>query len=145
MRGGAGDEAFGDQRELLPRPLTAQLTGRAVSVLYDNGATTLCAASGVTAVIQFNQDFGDIPLLVPDATDLTHSSIIISPSLAVALKQTSDKEDAVCSNRGLCDPLSGRCACDGEFWGSSDGYGMRGSRGDCGVAVNLASITGCPV
>ena len=145
LRGGAGDEAFGDQREMLPRPLNAQLTGRAVSVLYDNGATTLCAASGVTAVIQFNQDFGDIPLLVPDATDLTHSSIIISPSLAVALKQTSDKEDAVCSNRGLCDPLSGRCACDGEFWGSSDGYGMRGSRGDCGVAVNLASITGCPV
>ena len=145
LRGGAGDEAFGDQREMLPRPLNAQLTGRALSVLYDNGATTLCAASGVTAIIQFNQDFGDIPLLVPDATDLTHSSIIISPSLAVALKQTSDKEDAVCSNRGLCDPLSGRCACDGEFWGSSDGYGMRGSRGDCGVAVNLASITGCPV
>ena len=145
LRGGAGDEAFGDQREMLPRPLNAQLTGRAVSVLFDNAATTLCAASGVTAIIQFNQDFGDIPLLVPDATELTHSSIIISPSLAVALKQTSDKEDAVCSNRGLCDPLSGRCACDGEFWGSSDGYGMRGSRGDCGVAVNLASITGCPV
>ena len=72
LRGSAGDEAFGDQREMLPRPLNAQLTGRAVSVLYDNGATTLCAASGVTAIIQFNQDFGDIPLLVPDATDLTH-------------------------------------------------------------------------
>merc|ERR1719171_1656625 len=77
LRGGAGDEAFGDQREMLPRPLNAQLTGRAVSVLYDNDATTLCAASGVTAIIQFNQDFGDIPLLVPDATELTHSSIII--------------------------------------------------------------------
>merc|ERR1719160_301123 len=37
LRGGAGDEAFGDQREMLPRPLNAQLTGRAVSVLYDNG------------------------------------------------------------------------------------------------------------
>ena len=50
LRGGAGDEAFGDQREMLPRPLNAQLTGRAVSVLYDNGATTLCAARPAHAV-----------------------------------------------------------------------------------------------
>ena len=144
LSGNSGDEAFGDEREWLPRPLNAQLTMSSISVLYDGGATTLCAAAGVTAIVQFNQDFGDLPLLVPDASELTHSSMIISPSLAVALKQTSDKESAVCSNRGLCDPLSGRCACDQEFWGSSDGYGMRGSRGDCGVAVNLASIVGCP-
>ena len=57
-----------------------------------------------------------------DGSGLTH----------VSIKGT--KENAICSNRGLCSD-DGTCDCfntNGDVYGSSDGYGNAGIRGDCG-------------
>ena len=40
-------------------------------------------------------------------------------------------ENAVCSNRGICDEISGECRCFIQ-WGSSNGQNGPGPRGDCG-------------
>lgn len=55
------------------------------------------------------------------------------------------KENAECNNHGVCDTATGACRCaqlvvpgttNFRFrFGSSDGYGGRGGRGDCGFAV----------
>ena len=59
----------------------------------------------------------------------------------------------MCSGRGLCDTLTGDCACymaPMPGYRSSDGYGNPGNRGDCGAAddhkfyANEDGILGCP-
>ena len=56
-----------------------------------------------------------------------------------------DKENAFCSNRGVCDTSTGVCTCSANF-DTSDGKGRKGTatfnRGDCGHAT--ATITACP-
>ena len=42
-----------------------------------------------------------------------------------------NKENILCSNRGICDHMTGLCTCFRGF-GSSDGNGGPGTRGDCG-------------
>jgi hypothetical protein len=52
------------------------------------------------------------------------------------------KENALCSNHGICDRATGSCQCSQQLiegttqylfrWSSSDGYGNKGTRGDCG-------------
>lgn len=49
------------------------------------------------------------------------------------------KENLVCSDHGECDYATGTCQCAiakgthyEYYWGSSDGYGNQGRRGDCG-------------
>ena len=44
-------------------------------------------------------------------------------------------ENAVCNNRGLCDPYSGFCKCFKGFY-SSDGAGRGGSLNDCGHVLD---------
>lgn len=54
---------------------------------------------------------------------------------AVFMSRVGSKEADVCANRGLCSFTDGICACyntNGDAYGSSDGYGAAGSRGDCG-------------
>lgn len=52
------------------------------------------------------------------------------------------KENVDCSNHGLCDTDTGMCRCfqsplQGLYsWDSSDGYGNKGLRGDCGYQVH---------
>lgn len=56
----------------------------------------------------------------------------------VAVK--GNKENAPCSNRGVCDEDTGSCRCfdtNGDVFAGSDGYGNIGDRGDCGHAVTL--------
>lgn len=55
------------------------------------------------------------------------------------------KENDLCSNRGLCDYTEGSCLCfdtNGDTFGSSDGYGKPGVRGDCGYA--MTTVAHCP-
>lgn len=59
------------------------------------------------------------------------------------------KESDTCSNRGSCDETTGVCSCystNGDEYGSSDGYGKVGKRGDCGYVVTstLTSVSTCP-
>ncbi|CAM9684713.1 unnamed protein product [Pylaiella littoralis] len=55
------------------------------------------------------------------------------------------KENAECSNRGMCDTGEGFCECftsNDDIYASSDGYNGPGTRGDCGYQVT--TTTGCP-
>eukprot|EP01035_Chromulina_nebulosa_P021371 gene21371-27688_t len=69
-----------------------------------------CTESGSIWTIEFIQNFGDQPLIIPT---------------------TSTKENDLCSNRGVCDFTSGVCDCSTNFE-SSNGYNEIGTRGDCG-------------
>ena len=52
--------------------------------------------------------------------------------LAVRRTRSGGKEEAPCSQRGICDGELGICKCfDGNV--ASDGRGLKGSRGDCGA------------
>ena len=60
------------------------------------------------------------------------------------------KENVYCSNHGYCDFTNGHCKCAQATslhysykWQSSNGYGFRGNRGDCGYQRDKS--TTCPV
>lgn len=55
----------------------------------------------------------------------------------IAYKGTVESE--VCSDRGICDQTTGQCQCFVGF-GSSDGLGARGGRGDCGFRLPIVPI-----
>ena len=49
----------------------------------------------------------------------------------------------MCANRGSCDSLTGVCNCyntNGDAYGSSDGYGSAGPRGDCGYVRGVVVL-----
>jgi hypothetical protein len=59
------------------------------------------------------------------------------------------KEDDFCANRGLCDPIDGTCSCfdtNNDVYGSSNGYGAPGTRGDCGYIISATTkvVSSCP-
>uniref|UniRef100_A0A6V1QSW3 EGF-like domain-containing protein n=1 Tax=Heterosigma akashiwo TaxID=2829 RepID=A0A6V1QSW3_HETAK len=119
---------------------------KALSSVTDEGVTVegadpVCSFTGATTFVTFTQDFGDVPLLWPDTTALTHTSAAYSPQVVVTEYRTGTKEDEYCSNRGICDTETGLCACNTD-WDTSNGYGKQGTRGDCGYATD--TITSCP-
>ena len=75
--------------------------------------------------LTFTTDLGDIPMIT------LSSSLSGSVILLVAEKVKGTMEDDICSNRGLCNTLTGECHCH-EMFSSSDGAGNKGVRGDCG-------------
>lgn len=99
-----------------------------VAVSYSNGAAA-CTPTGTNVIrIEFLTDFGDLPPL----------RWIIDGALAMAINvdgaggsRRGTKENAVCSNRGVCNYVTGMCRCAFGFT-SSDGNGKEGDRGDCG-------------
>ncbi|KAG7393169.1 hypothetical protein PHYBOEH_006167 [Phytophthora boehmeriae] len=91
--------------------------------------------------ISFLLDHGDIPPLAAITRSLTVSGGIGTVATAdngVAIggvtSQQGTKENVVCSNRGHCNYQQGTCTCSFGF-GSSDGRGNRGNRGDCGYIL----------
>ena len=52
-------------------------------------------------------------------------------------------EDAVCSNRGICDESRGICTCFENFE-ASNGESSQGDIPDCGAQTPLSLITDCP-
>lgn len=82
-----------------------------------------CTPSGTNIIrIEFLNDFGDLP---PLRWILDGSLTMTSNVDGAGGSQRGTKEDAVCSNRGLCNYATGRFT-------SSDGNGREGDRGDCG-------------
>ena len=55
------------------------------------------------------------------------------------ISQDGTKENAVCSNRGICNELTGTCKCFLQY-GSSDGWNGFGPRGDCGHLTPFADV-----
>ena len=82
-------------------------------------------ASRKDIVLTFTTDLGDLPLIT------LSSSLSGTVILLAAETRKGDMENAVCSNRGLCNTLTGECHCH-ELYSSSDGSNAKGIRGDCG-------------
>lgn len=102
------------------------------------GTAGVCETNGNLVQVRFTQEFGDVPLLVGDSS-LKHSTR--SPKLVIREEIAGEKEDVYCSDRGLCNTDSGVCDCF-DLFSTSDGYGNKGSRGDCGFA--RVDVTQCP-
>ncbi|CAM9140099.1 unnamed protein product, partial [Discosporangium mesarthrocarpum] len=113
----------------------------AISVQFTSTETQACTSSGHTWTVEFLQDFGDVSLLVPGISGLTHSSTGTDPSMTVEQVVEGTKESVACSGRGLCDTDQSICSCEPEF-DTSNGYGAQGRRGDCGYIVT--AVTHCP-
>jgi hypothetical protein len=113
----------------------------AITGAYTGTNTKACTDSGNAITVEFKQNFGDLPLIIPDGSGLTHSSTIFNPLITTSSSITGTKENAHCSNRGICDTSAGVCTCATNF-DTSDGYGAAGQRGDCGYATT--TITDCP-
>lgn len=113
--------------------------GDAVTVKYTGINTQACTSAGNTITIEFTQNFGALPNLVPNSLYLKNRNI--SPVLRVAKLQAGTKENAFCSNRGTCDIASGICMCSTNY-DTSNGLGAAGRRGDCGYAT--VAISTCP-
>lgn len=107
-------------------------------------------AETVTIVLDFVTEHGDLPDVTADVSLLVHSlngAVVGTGTLAVFVDGDAtgddDGDDAVttsvkgtteeveCSNRGICDTVSGTCTCF-KGYTSSDGAGNMGTQADCG-------------
>ncbi|ETW07561.1 hypothetical protein H310_02048 [Aphanomyces invadans] len=86
---------------------------------------------GNVVTMTFVQDFGNLPRLQVLDQGLSLNGVTRAGQTIVTKVQNGTKENAVCSNHGVCDYSTGVCQC-GFGFGSSDGYGQPGTRGDCG-------------
>jgi len=126
-----------------------------ISYSIENG--NACQNLPNVITVEFTHNFGPLPPLVPLADDEIISQSQLVSVVADGVSEMTDanqmgylstkgnKENAVCSNRGLCLPGEGNCVCfnsNGDSYVSSNGYGAVGDRGDCGSLV--AAVTTCP-
>ena len=100
-----------------------------------------CTDVGASWTVEFTQDFGKLPLMIPDSSRLVFYDAISKPSLTVNVQTLGTKENDPCSNRGICDPRDGYCTCSTGY-DTSNGYDAPGTRGDCGYATT--TIQSCP-
>jgi hypothetical protein len=100
-----------------------------------------CTPYGTSWTVEFLQNFGSLPLMVTDKRKLIYSNSLTTSELLVSKLVQGTKENAECSNRGICDTPSGVCTCS-DFFDTSNGYKLPGTRGDCGYASQ--TIQFCP-
>jgi hypothetical protein len=112
----------------------------AISVSFSVGATACENGSSNVMTITFSQLFGDLPLLIPDGTNLEHTGGTF-PVITSDEFQVGTKESEECSNRGFCSQFSGYCTCEDD-WAPSDGANGPGLRDDCGY--ESVAATACP-
>ncbi|KAJ0395632.1 hypothetical protein P43SY_003288 [Pythium insidiosum] len=120
---------FSTPLSTLQAALLALPTIKGVSVQYTAGQTQACTANGANRIlIEFTKNFGDVPALRWVIDGALTMTINVDGTGA---SRRGTKEEALCSNRGLCTYTTGQCRC---FFGftSSDGLGNEGDRGDCG-------------
>lgn len=122
---------------------------------------TACQTSLNIIEVEFTYQFGSLrPLVaVVDHTMSVHGGYVVvsgdgvtsftdaASTTLVSIKGT--KENDTCSNRGLCDTSDGVCSCfdtNGDAYGSSNGYGSAGTRGDCGYILSSTDsvVSSCP-
>lgn len=139
------------------------LTKLSVTFLYDDivwpNNTVIpeeaCNTSGTTFIrVSFDTIHGNLPPLHPDTSILmddtnengrpgtgTINVAVDGESIGGYASIKGTTENAFCNNRGICDFSSGVCNCF-ENWGSSDGEGNVGDRGDCGYRIQFNSNGG---
>uniref|UniRef100_K3X6W1 EGF-like domain-containing protein n=1 Tax=Globisporangium ultimum (strain ATCC 200006 / CBS 805.95 / DAOM BR144) TaxID=431595 RepID=K3X6W1_GLOUD len=129
-----------DSASTVRAKLIALPTINAATVAFGGITIVACTAIGNDISIEFTQDFGNLPDLRGDGTNLVHNPPT-APTLAFMTVVQGTKENLVCSRRGLCDRTSGICGCYSNYF-SSNGIGMIGQRGDCGFV--RTTVTSCP-
>ena len=97
-----------------------------VDVAFSTGAAA-CSGAGVGIAITFKSELGDLPDMTAGVASLQGGAGTVS--IAETTKGT--KENLACSDRGICDELTGVCKCF-KGYSTSDGDGNEGRRGDCG-------------
>jgi hypothetical protein len=100
-----------------------------------------CIDSGTSWTVEFLQNFGSLPLMVPDKRKLLYTNSLTTSTITVVKLVDGTKEDDECSDRGICEASSGVCSCSNDF-DTSNGYNSAGTRGDCGFATQ--TIQYCP-
>lgn len=113
-----------------------------VAVSWTGGVDRACISSGNNIQVTFLQAFGDIPLIIPDGTNLGQTSGLDTPIITAQQVVIGTKESDICSSNGTCDEDKGVCDCLDD-WMTSDGYGNAGTRGDCGYRSSGTTST-CP-
>jgi len=127
-----------------------------VSVSFSSASSTACSQSGANIIsVEFLSNFGPLAPLIPYTDKLlagAYIEIAGNEGEFVTDEQKKNhrvikgtKENDYCSGRGLCNTEEGWCDCydtNGDTYGSSNGYGNGGIRGDCGYA--LTTIRHCP-
>jgi hypothetical protein len=118
-----------------------------LSISFSNPNSPVCNTAFNVITIRFLTNFGPQPPLVPvvsSAMSAAGGFVTVSAAGSVTLMDSSGKlysgvagtkENDACSNRGYCEKANGICSCyntNGDAYGSSDGYGVVGTRGDCG-------------
>ena len=116
--------------------------GHIVVLMEGAQACTESGSAATSFTVEFIQEFGPLPLMVPDESKLFNLNPISGPPVLTVGKQiTGTKESAPCSNRGICDTATGDCSCNTNY-DTSNGLAASGTRGDCGFAT--ATIQVCP-
>lgn len=150
FRQGVTDEInYDDDAATVEAALEALDSIAAATVEYTSG-TELCDELGNNPVsITFDQDFGDLPAMFvepgsdtlgPNGADTDLTFYTDGAEISGVASAQGTKEDATCSNRGICDESTGTCTCFSQY-GSSDGYNNEGTRGDCGYLEPYMSRT----
>lgn len=128
-------------------------TGSITAVTYGSSTGAVCDADGASTTITFTHNPGPLPAIVVHpsyTTTLVASGGTASMSVATSgssgayggsASVTGTKEVKECSGRGWCDRASGTCYCHAGF-GSSNGLGASGGRGDCSYMSASPTICG---
>jgi hypothetical protein len=110
--------------------------------------TQACTPEGSSWTVEFLQNYGALPRLVPNATGLVFLTAAFTPFITVTEQVQGTREDVFCSNRGVCDTTTGVCACSPNFITSNGLMNNNakdlqpGTRGDCGYAQTTIQV--CP-
>mmetsp|Transcript_6213 Transcript_6213/g.9365 ORF Transcript_6213/g.9365 Transcript_6213/m.9365 type:complete len:755 (+) Transcript_6213:104-2368(+) len=117
-----------------------------------------CRKDGSTTLLRFKLPQGDYPAveIVQGSTFEATASVFVDGDSSVVNPAVSSvlgtREYVECSDHGSCNYISGACQCFAGY-GSSNGFGEVGTRGDCGYQFSTNTtqnvngtevITGCP-
>ena len=89
------------------------------------------AATSHYVDVRFDTELSVVPNMVIGTDTTTHGS---AKALFLIQKTVGSGTLKECSGKGECDRQNGVCKC-WPNWGSSDGFGNRGTRGDCGYTL----------
>ena len=130
----------------------------AISVEFSQSAGTVCQTDTNIVKIEFLNEFAELAPFVPlmDSVMSVNGQVSISADGVDSFADVDGtsfasivgtKEADPCANRGVCSTADGTCLCfatNGDTYGSSDGYGAAGTRGDCGFITSGSTVSTCP-
>lgn len=131
--------------ESIQAKLEALTTLNGVTITLTSVGGGVCGSDTPATEILFNENGGDLPSI--EVTSFLVAGVG-SVGLSVDHGGTGSSvdgttEDAVCSNRGICDESRGICSCFPGY-GSSDGDGNNGTLPDCGARNYETDYLDCP-